>query len=842
MKRLSMAVIAFAALLNCLKINAQEFKITESEYLNNCGVDVVAFSDYYPEGHQGGVTIIMNGKRLATNGDVRLEPTPGQWQPVPKKVSRQVDGNVITATMCFPDTSRHLKGFNPAVYPDLAFYYKVETKPEGNSVVITISLEQPVPKKYEGKVGFNLEFFPGELFGKPWIMDSKTGIFPQQPNAPLEISEPNIKYKGDFEGANGTTVNLEKFLGTGYSPLIADDIVAKPYAEGKKFVSCPDDPLKKITIESETQLKLYDGRINHNNGWFVLRSELPTEKLGEVLRWKITPNVDKNWLYAPVVQTSQIGYMTSQPKRAIIEVDRRDNSLEEAKLIKITAEGENVVLSQKPQTWGNFLRYNYLTFDFSFIKSPGLYKIVYKNSESVVFKIDDDVFERGVWQPVIEYFLPVQMCHVRVNEKYKVWHDVCHLDDALVAEKGNLFDGYDQTDDFKGIVPNEKKQINVGGWHDAGDFDLRIESQANECYILALAYECFKPEIDVTSIDWKNRVVEIHQPDEKNDILQQIENGALTIIAGYNALGRLYRGIICNSLRQYVLLGDAAAMTDNIAGNNDDRRVYTENNPYRELSTSAGLAATYRALKGFNDTLANRCLEIAQEVYNQNKTVKGFAEFAKVQAEAELFIATNKKEYLDNIITLTDSISKYIGYCGWYLSRIEKYCAGQKDMKYKAFSKAFRDNLTSYAEILKKQTTENPYGVPYSPRIWGAGWDIQSFGFKHYFLANEYPQIFDKQPVFDALNFILGCHPGLNRASFASGVGAESAIVGYGLNRSDWSYIPGGVVSGTNLVRPDFPELLTFPYLWQQVEYVIGGGSSHYMFLVLAAEKLGKNY
>ncbi len=36
----------------------------------------------------------------------------------------------------------------------------------------------------------------------------------------------------------------------------------------------------------------------------------------------------------------------------------------------------------------------------------------------------------------------------------------------------------------------------------------------------------------------------------------------------------------------------------------------------------------------------------------------------------------------------------------------------------------------------------------------------------------------------------------------------------------------------------DFPELLTFPYLWQQVEYVLGGGSSHYMFLVLAARDL----
>ena len=57
------------------------------------------------------------------------------------------------------------------------------------------------------------------------------------------------------------------------------------------------------------------------------------------------------------------------------------------------------------------------------------------------------------------------------------------------------------------------------------------------------------------------------------------------------------------------------------------------------------------------------------------------------------------------------------------------------------------------------------------------------------------------------------------------------------LNRADWSYIPGGVVSGTALIRPDFPELLEFPFLWQQTEYVLGGGSSHYMFLVLAANE-----
>ena len=63
-------------------------------------------------------------------------------------------------------------------------------------------------------------------------------------------------------------------------------------------------------------------------------------------------------------------------------------------------------------------------------------------------------------------------------------------------------------------------------------------------------------------------------------------------------------------------------------------------------------------------------------------------------------------------------------------------------------------------------------------------------------------------------------------------------IPGYGFNRADWSYIPGGISSGTALIRPDFPELLAFPFLWQQGEYVLGGGTTDYLFLVLAANKV----
>ena len=81
---------------------------------------------------------------------------------------------------------------------------------------------------------------------------------------------------------------------------------------------------------------------------------------------------------------------------------------------------------------------------------------------------------------------------------------------------------------------------------------------------LALAWEAFHPDLDDTSIDQKLRVVEMHQPDGKPDVLQQIEHGALTVVGGYRALGRFYRGIISPTLRQYTHLGDFAAQTDNV--------------------------------------------------------------------------------------------------------------------------------------------------------------------------------------------------------------------------------------------------------------------------------------
>lgn len=841
-KKLFSIAAAFAlASFGCL-VQAQEFKLTPSGYFKNYGVDIMAFDDIYPEGHQGGVCIIMNGNRVATNGDIRFEATPGQWQPVPKQLNRKLGENSITATLCYPDSSRHLTGFNPMIYPDFQFNYTVKVEGKGDHVEVTVDLDRPVPQEFLGKVGFNMEFFPGALFGKPWIMDNQTGIFPQQPNSPLVTTSPNYLHTGNYHPEGQPLADMANLIGKGYSPIVADDIISKPYAMGKKFTSRPDDPYNKVTIESLSgDLKLYDGRMNHNNGWFVLRSEIAPGVTKNAVKWIITPAVMPDWIYRPVIQTSQIGYHPNQPKEAIIEMDTRDNRQAMAQVVHIGSDKEEIVKTVVPANWGKFLRYNYLKVDFSEVKEPGLYQIKYGDSVSPIFRIDENVYDRGVWQPVLEYFLPVQMCHMRVNEKYRVWHDTCHMDDARMAPAHNHIDGYDQKPGLSkysagDLVPG----VNIGGWHDAGDFDLRVESQAGEAYILSLAYEAFHPEIDVTSIDYINRVTEIHQADGKNDLLQQVENGALSVVNSYLALGRLYRGIICGGLRQYVLLGDAAAMTDGKLGNEDDRWIFTEENPNRELSTAANLAAASRVLKGFNDTLSVHCLNIAREIFQRTEGDNSRIASSKIQAAVELYLATNEDLYKDFLLDNEELIVKQIGQTGWYTARVEQRFAQMKNVKAQAFSKDFRKALVAYKEQLDKEVVSTPYGVPYRPHIWGAGWDIQGFGFRHYFLASAYPNIFDKEPIFNALNFVLGCHPGSNQESFASGVGAASATIGYGLNRADWSYIPGGVISGTALIRPDFPELLHFPFLWQQKEYVLGGGSSHYMFLVLAVQQMLK--
>src|SRR5215212_7553996 len=165
---------------------AAGLRINELEYLEMPGLNVMLAHDYYPESHQGGVGVIQNGLRVATNGDLRLEPTPGQWQPVPKVGKRVVDRarQEISVRMEYPDPEKNRTGFNPIIYPDLNFSYVVKIRPEGKSFRIIVDLDRPLPDDWVGKVGINFELFPGILFGKSYYLGGQSGIFPRQAGGP----------------------------------------------------------------------------------------------------------------------------------------------------------------------------------------------------------------------------------------------------------------------------------------------------------------------------------------------------------------------------------------------------------------------------------------------------------------------------------------------------------------------------------------------------------------------------------------------------------------------------------------------------------------------------------
>ncbi len=809
----------------------------QKEYFTCGGVNIIAFEDIYPAGHQSGVSVIMNDERVAANGDVRFEPAPGQWQPVPVQVSRSVDARDgrIDAVMRYPDRENHLRGFNPMVYPDCELDYTVSVRAEGDGVRITVDPAGPVPEAWRPSLCFNLELFPGLLFGKSWMMDGRQGVFPPQPTGPV-LRTASIYEKGILPQAHTRPENTDALLetGSGYSPLRADEETCLPYAEGRRFTLCPEDPMLRMTVESAGEpMRLVDGRMNHNNGWFVLSSPF-SAGAEHAVDWRITPHVEAGWIRKPVIQLSQVGYLPAQPKRAVIELDAREETIGEVMLLRVESGGAVPVRSGPGTPWGDFLRYRYLTFDFSEVTREGLYQIQYGETLSSVFRISPDVFRRGVWQPVLEYFLPVQMCHMRVSEKYRVWHGLCHEDDACVAPADwNHFDGYRQG---KELLTHQRPGMHVpglnrGGWHDAGDFDLRVESQSGEAYLLSLIYETFHVEWDSTTIDQETKTVEMHHPDGKNDLLQQIEHGALAVVGGWEALGRLYRGIIARSLRQYVTLGDPAAMTRGVAGDGDDRWVFTEDNPLREFTVAAHLAGIARALRAFSPDLSARALRAARALFSGTRVSEEAVRCARTHAAAELFLTTGEEMYGRAVLEEEELIAKHVRQLGWIAARVMPALGDE------GFAASLRGAVRGWKEQMDEMARETPYGLPYRPHIWGAGWEIQRMGCEYYYLVRAFPDLCSPEPVCRALDFILGCHPGRS-VSFASGVGAVSATTAYGMNRADASYIPGGVISGTALIRPDLPELKEWPYFWQQTEYVMGGGSSRFMFLVLAVQAL----
>src|ERR1700727_180618 len=245
------------ALISAPSLFAASFvmQVTDKNYLDTQGFSVFLYdSTYHPvfvDQKNTAMEMILHGQRIATNGDVRLMPTPEQWDLVATLKGRQADkaNNRLTANLAFPAF-------------DLSYTLEVAAEPGGEKV--SINLDKPLPQKLAGRAGFNLEFLPSIYMGKAYLVDgTRAGIFPRTPNdlmtKGLALADEPKKayYLEDWDQAKGYT-----------QPL--------PFAEGKSITLGIDAALARVNVKSDTaDLMLFDGRNRAQNGWVVFASLVP---------------------------------------------------------------------------------------------------------------------------------------------------------------------------------------------------------------------------------------------------------------------------------------------------------------------------------------------------------------------------------------------------------------------------------------------------------------------------------------------------------------------------------------------------------------------------------------
>jgi hypothetical protein len=862
-------------------------RVNDKNYLDAQGFSVFLYdSTYHPvfvDQKNTAMEMILHGQRIATNGDVRLMPTPEQWDLVATLKGRQADkaNNRLTADLAFPTF-------------DLSYTLEVAAEPGG--VKVSINLDQPLPEKLAGRAGFNLEFLPSIYMGKAYLVDgTKAGIFPRTPDdpmirvLPLPDEPKKAYYLEDWEKAKGYT-----------QPL--------PFAEGKSITLGIDDALARVNVKSDTtDLMLFDGRNRAQNGWFVLRSLIPSGKTTGAIVWHIKPDVIPNWTRPPMIAHSQVGYAPGFSKVAVLELDPKYNAPKTAKVLRLLEDGSYKQVFEGPTTPSTpWLRYVYSKFDFTPVKDPGLYVIEYADRRTAPFPISKDAYA-NIWQDSLDHHLAEQMDHVSVREAYRVWHGASHLDDGRLAPVvGEQFDGWNQATatDGKYKGGDHIPGMNVGGWYDAGDYDLEEPAQLSVIQSLALAYREFNLKYDELTVDENAREVEMHRPDGVPDTVEQVKHGALLILAQFHNIGHSIRGTHEPDLRQYTQLGDGASKTDgriydpklgpnevkgDFSGKPDDRWIFSNTNSFFQWNAIAALAAASDTLKGWDDALAKDCLETAIKAWNdekahptQNPAAGGLGGAApagapgggvlaasqgvlsgsqggpdrpgslKVPATSgtasastqtappagfgrggfnvgpdwaaalELTIATHGAEpFKSRLKELFPQMiaPQQMGFRGWTAVRALPYLdAGAKDQ--------MREAVKTYMAGLDKQLDATPFGVPPSLGTWGGSGAVTEMAIRMYFLHKAFPDLVSPEYTLRAVNYILGTHP-VSSTSYVAGVGTVSKMKTYSNNRADNAYIPGAVIPGYIIIKPDFPECIDdFGFLWFEDEAVVAGSAS----------------
>ena len=801
---LSLFVLATMPLIS----HAQDLRLNDREYFERQGVNVLVFSNSFNGGFNdeknSGIEIVHHGVRTVQGGAVRLNNTPEQWDLVPKTISRKVNreqGSIEVVTR----------------YDDYDFDSKIIVTAKGKAVEIAVWLDKPVPAKLAGEAGFNIEFLPSQYWLKTYSVDGRLGRLPRYATS-LTVTRPNSEKPRQFKGFKTyDDRGTDRFV----DPL--------PIETGHQITLATDQPERMVTVSSDAELKLYDGRILAQNGWYVLRSVLPANKTGKVLSWTVEPHAIPGWIREPNIGFSQVGYTPDQPKVAVIELDKNDTPKATASLMRINPDGTTQqAFSGAISNWGPYYKYNYVKFDFSSVRQPGVYYIQYGNTRTIDFLIDAHVYDK-ITDATTDVWVPIHMNHMYVNEGYRTWHGEPFKEGYLQAPESDHFDLHRQgpTTDTKykplELIPG----LNVGGFFDAGDFDIETGSNINVVQNFIRTWELFKPQRDETFVSQQQRYVDLHRPDGVPDILQFIEHGTLNLVAQAEQIGHMASTLSNSVLDNYHHLGDAASITDGLhydptlkpyevsadgkrSGTPDDMWAFTTRSPRLDLQAADVLTSAARVLKGYNDELAARAQSQADRLRKEANQLleqqRARTNAPAMTNDAWLF---GDASIVRNVQVAIDSIP----------------------MKDEAYRQRIRPLVEKFVAYIKSFDQQNPYGVPIGLGNWAGVNMVLNFGIAVNYAHIYFPDIVSKDEVYRVSNWLYGCHP-YHNYSFVAVVGAaRPKQVFYGNNRADFSFIPGNVAPGLLFRQPDhFENYDDWPFLWGQNEGTIAGNTQYIIF------------
>src|SRR6185437_12659263 len=99
--------LILALLFSSFFVQAGELKVSDNGYLEAQGLTVLvyqnAFHPVFRDQKLSAIELIQHDNRIATDGDVRLMPTPEQWDPVPHFKQRSRTAKGLTAFCDYPE-------------------------------------------------------------------------------------------------------------------------------------------------------------------------------------------------------------------------------------------------------------------------------------------------------------------------------------------------------------------------------------------------------------------------------------------------------------------------------------------------------------------------------------------------------------------------------------------------------------------------------------------------------------------------------------------------------------------------------------------------------------------